>query len=176
MTSPSTRDLLVDSAEQIFARDGFAGASLREIMRSADANPAAVHYHFGGKDGLLEAVLDRVVEPITARRIELLHEPRSTSDLEALTTRDLVEAFLRPDFVDEGSGPAIVFIHAGTWSFVWRDLIKGLSADFRCLTLDHLEIEDAVFVVHDLGGVVGINAAARRSDTVGGIVAINSFA
>ena len=72
MSSSTTREALIDAAELIFARDGFAGASLREIMRDADANPAAVHYHFGGKDGLLEAVLDRVVEPITTRRLELL--------------------------------------------------------------------------------------------------------
>lgn len=107
-------------------------------------------------------------------------------------------------YLDEGDGPVLVFIHAGMWSFVWRDLITRLSSDFRCLTLDypgagltpghrddidlddfvdlttawldHLAIDDAVYVVHDLGGVVGINTAARRPDSVSGIVAINSFA
>ncbi len=41
-------------------------------MRLAAANPAAVHYHFGGKDGLVDAVLDRIVGPVNLRRAELL--------------------------------------------------------------------------------------------------------
>lgn len=98
MSSSTTREALIDAAELVFARDGFAGASLREIMRDADANPAAVHYHFGGKDGLLEAVLDRVVEPITIRRLELLDDLRQRWGADPIPVRDLVEAFLRPDF------------------------------------------------------------------------------
>lgn len=96
--SPTTPEALIDAAELVFARDGFAGASLREIMRDADANAAAVHYHFGGKDGLLEAVLDRVVEPITARRLELLDNLRQREGAKPIPVRDLVDAFLRPDF------------------------------------------------------------------------------
>lgn len=93
----STADALLDAAERVFARDGFEGASLREIMRDAGANPAAVHYHFGGKDGLLESVLDRVVGPISARRFELLAELRASEGDHPLPIRALVEAFLRPD-------------------------------------------------------------------------------
>jgi len=98
MSAIGTREALLDAAEHVFARDGFAGASLREIMREAGANPAAVHYHFGGKDGLLEAVLDRVVDPITDRRLELLDQLRVSADGAAIPVRDLVDAFIRPDF------------------------------------------------------------------------------
>lgn len=94
----NTRTSLVDAAEMLFARDGFEGASLREIMRVADANPAAVHYHFGGKDGLLEEVLDRVVEPIGRGRLETLRQLRSANPHGSLPLRALVDAFLRPDF------------------------------------------------------------------------------
>jgi len=42
-------------------------------------------------------------------------------------------------YVDEGSGEAIVFVHGTpTWSFVWRQQIKQLSRNFRCIALDHL--------------------------------------
>lgn len=88
---------LIDAAERIFARDGFEGASLREIMREAGANPAAVHYHFGGKEGLLEQVLDRVVEPITSGRLAALAALRSEQPVGPLPVRSLVAAFLRPD-------------------------------------------------------------------------------
>ena len=97
----STRATLLDAAEEVFARDGFERASLRAIMRLAEANPAAVHYHFGGKDGLVEAVLDRIVGPINLRRMELLDglETRAGSDDgPEPTARELMGAFLRPDF------------------------------------------------------------------------------
>lgn len=94
----STRSELLDAAERVFAREGFEGASLREIMRDAGANPAAVHYHFGGKDGLLEHVLDRVVAPIVTGRLEALASLRAAHPDGPLPLRPLVEAFLRPDF------------------------------------------------------------------------------
>ena len=107
-------------------------------------------------------------------------------------------------YTDEGTGPTLVLVHAGLWSFVWRDLIAELSADFRCLTLDFpgaglspgsrdqvdlaaysgllgawldaLAVDRATFVVHDLGGAVGVAAAAADPERVEGLVAINSFA
>ncbi len=105
---------------------------------------------------------------------------------------------------DEGEGPTLVFVHAGMWSFVWRDLIDELRTRFRCITidfpgsglsegtphdvdlatypalldevLDARDVERATFVLHDLGGVVGLHAAARRPDRLLGIVAVNTFA
>lgn len=107
-------------------------------------------------------------------------------------------------YTDEGDGPVLVFVHAGMWSFIWRDVIFELRSEFRCIALDfpgaglsegkpgevdletfpsivnglldHLGIELATFVVHDLGGAVGVAAAGRRPDRVDGLVATNSFA
>ena len=39
-------------------------------------------------------------------------------------------------YVDEGEGPALLFVHAGLWSFVFRDAILRLKESFRCITLD----------------------------------------
>ena len=105
---------------------------------------------------------------------------------------------------DEGDGPTLVFVHAGMWSFVWRDAIEALRSRFRCISvdfpgsglsdgepadvdltafpallddvLDARGVERATFVVHDLGGVVGVHAAARRPGRLNGIVAVNTFA
>lgn len=42
-------------------------------------------------------------------------------------------------YVDEGSGPAIVFVHGNpTWSFEFRHLISGLRSEYRCIALDHI--------------------------------------
>jgi TetR/AcrR family transcriptional regulator, regulator of cefoperazone and chloramphenicol sensitivity len=55
----STRDKLLEAAEQIFAERGFYGATVREICLRAGANVAAVNYHFGDKLTLYTEVLRR---------------------------------------------------------------------------------------------------------------------
>src|SRR5262245_54348325 len=37
---------------------------------------------------------------------------------------------------DVGQGPAILFVHTGLWSFIWREVISRLAADFRCVCFD----------------------------------------
>ena len=55
--SEQTRDRLLNAAREVFSECGFQGATVREICRRADANIAAVSYHFGSKDGLLAEAL-----------------------------------------------------------------------------------------------------------------------
>src|SRR5918994_7197351 len=42
----------------------------------------------------------------------------------------------RLHLIDEGAGPVLLLVHAGMWSFVWRDLITDLARDFRCVAVD----------------------------------------
>lgn len=45
----------------------------------------------------------------------------------------------RMHYLDEGSGPAIVFVHGNpSWSFEFRDLIAELRSDYRCIAVDHV--------------------------------------
>ena len=53
-----TRARLLDAARKVFSQHGFQGATVREICRRAEANVAAVNYHFGSKDGLLAEALN----------------------------------------------------------------------------------------------------------------------
>lgn len=53
-----TRRALLEAAGQIFAEQGYARATSKDICARANANIAAVNYHFGGKDGLYAAVLE----------------------------------------------------------------------------------------------------------------------
>ena len=53
-----TRARLVEAAREVFSQHGFQGATVREICRRADANVAAVNYHFGSKDGLFAEALN----------------------------------------------------------------------------------------------------------------------
>ena len=55
-----TRQKLLDAAARAFAEDGVFNASLIEITRQAgQRNRGALHYHFGSRDGVLCAVIDR---------------------------------------------------------------------------------------------------------------------
>lgn len=87
-------DALLDAAEAEFAEIGFDTGSLRRIMRTAGTDPGAVHYHFGGRAALAEAVLTRLLAPLNARRMELLDEAIGAGDL---SLARLVEALIRPD-------------------------------------------------------------------------------
>jgi len=88
-----TKQRILAAAERLFAERGFAGASLRAVTGEAGVNLAAVHYHFGSKEGLLHAVLDRYVGPINRARLRALDriEREGQPSIE-----DLLDAFLRP--------------------------------------------------------------------------------
>jgi AcrR family transcriptional regulator len=87
-------DALLDAAEAEFADAGIDAASLRRIMRTAGTDPGAVHYHFGGREALAEAVLTRLLVPLNARRQDLLHRAEASGEP---TLMELVEALVRPD-------------------------------------------------------------------------------
>ena len=55
---PATRQRLLDAALEVFARDGFRGATIERICKKAGANIAAAHYHFGDKRKLYAAVFE----------------------------------------------------------------------------------------------------------------------
>ncbi len=110
----------------------------------------------------------------------------------------------RVAYTDVGSGPVLLFVHAGMWSFVWRDVIASLSNRYRCVTFDplgsglsdlvpagqrslttvrdslvglveELELTDVTLVLHDLGGPAAMAAASRFTDRLRGLVATGSF-
>src|SRR5262245_56133679 len=55
--SDATRSRLIEAAGHVFAEQGFKATTVRDICAKAGANVAAVNYHFGGKEGLYNAVL-----------------------------------------------------------------------------------------------------------------------
>lgn len=87
-------EALLDAAEAEFARVGFDTGSLRQIMRTAGTDPGAVHYHFGGRAALADAVLSRLLVPVNDRRRELLQRGTESGPPDLA---DLVDALVRPD-------------------------------------------------------------------------------
>lgn len=97
-----TKAKLLDSAARAFARDGVFNASLIEITRQAgQRNRTALSYHFGSRDGILCAVIDRHA-PFLARREGELLEIAKRSHADKL--EPVVEAIVRPaaELADSG--------------------------------------------------------------------------
>jgi AcrR family transcriptional regulator len=97
-----TKQRILDSAERLFAQNGFEGTSLRNIIADAKVNLAAIHYHFHSKEALVDAVIIRRLEPINRERIRMLDECERDGPpkLEAV-----LEAFLAP-VIRLGTEPA----------------------------------------------------------------------
>jgi AcrR family transcriptional regulator len=87
------RSVLVATAERLFAEQGIDAVSLRTVMAEAGTNVAAVRYHFGTKDDLVEAVVRARSEEIKAARDALLTALEESADP---SLRDLAEAFVLP--------------------------------------------------------------------------------
>lgn len=92
----STREALLDAAEALFAREGIEGASLRAITRHAEANLASVHYHFGSKDALVQAVFERRLEPLNQERLARLDRLQGEAGGEPPAVEDVLRAFIEP--------------------------------------------------------------------------------
>lgn len=61
------KQCLLKAALRIFAKNGFHGASVREICKSAGANVGSVNYHFHGKEKLYKAVLECATQRLDAQ-------------------------------------------------------------------------------------------------------------
>jgi TetR/AcrR family transcriptional regulator len=72
-----SRQALLDAARDLFARREFAAVSLRQIATQAKVNPAMIHYHFGGKEGLYTAMLEERFAPLL-QQLELQPAERPT--------------------------------------------------------------------------------------------------
>lgn len=92
--SESTRKKIVRVAEKLFAERGIDGVSLNDINKAAgQRNKNATHYHFGSKDGLLQAILDKHEPGIAQRQEELLDQYEAQGEL---TVRNCLRAIVLP--------------------------------------------------------------------------------
>lgn len=108
-------------------------------------------------------------------------------------------------YIDEGKGDPVVFVHGlPTWSFMYRDMIRGLTSNFRCIAVDNLgfglsqkpstvsyrpdkmaeylsalirdlELENVTLVVNGTGGPIGLSYALDHPHNVRHLVLLNTF-
>ncbi|MBR9909321.1 MAG: helix-turn-helix transcriptional regulator [Gammaproteobacteria bacterium] len=91
----TTRNLIITTAERMFATSGIHGVALRAISQaSGQGNSVAVQYHFKNRKGLVAAILSQRIERIEARRRELLDE--LLGDSATLALRDCLYVLQQP--------------------------------------------------------------------------------
>ncbi len=91
-----TQQRILDAAERLFAEHGFGATSLRHITTRAQVNLAAVNYHFGSKDALVEAVFARRLIPMNRERLRRLDEVTAAHAPHEPPLNQLIEAFVAP--------------------------------------------------------------------------------
>lgn len=108
----ATRARILRTAERLFAQHGVSGVSLNTINKTArQKNKNAVHYHFGGKVGLIQAIYDKHAPAIAERRQALLAELDAAG---ATGLRPLIRALVEPvaDHIDSEGGAHYIHISA----------------------------------------------------------------
>ncbi len=110
MGRPSAREDLLDCAETLFAEHGLEGVSLRAINAKAKLSPAALHYHFGTQQTLVEALLQRQMPSLMENRRQLLDALANRPA--PPTTRDVLSALIQPqvDLLAEGEEPGLRYL------------------------------------------------------------------
>ena len=90
------RTRILDAAERLFAARGFHGVSIRDITGTAGVDVALANYHFGSKQGLLEAVFLRRAEDLNAERLARLDALIAGAGRRTPTLEEIIDAFTHP--------------------------------------------------------------------------------
>jgi AcrR family transcriptional regulator len=126
----STKERILDAAETLFAQYGFGGTSLRQVTSQADVNIAAVNYHFGSKENLVNEVFRRRMDEMSAQRLQRLQTAvaERPDDLEAV-----LAAFVEPALAmaqDRHGGGAFIRVIARAYAEKNDGLRRFLSEQY----------------------------------------------
>ena len=123
----STKDRILGAAEELFAQFGFSGTSLRQVTSRADVNIAAVNYHFGSKENLVNEVFRRRMDDMSAHRLSAL---KAALDKHPDELEPILAAFVEPALAiaqDRHGGAAFVRVVARAYAEKNDSLRKFLS-------------------------------------------------
>jgi len=126
----STKDRILGAAEELFAQFGFSGTSLRQVTSRADVNIAAVNYHFGSKENLVNEVFRRRMDEMSAQRLQRLREAVAESPCEL---EHVLAAFVEPALAlaqDRHGGGAFIRVIARAYAEKNDSLRRFLSEQY----------------------------------------------
>jgi AcrR family transcriptional regulator len=174
----STRERLLNIAEQRFGEAGYEGTSLRAITVAAAANIAAVNYHFGSKEALLRAAVARAAGPVNSERRRRLDQLEASGQP---APDQLIRAFIEPGLdlvLRRGERGAIVARFIGRVAFDPSPRIRELYAaesepiETRYLTalqraLPHAAPEAVAFGFVNMLGLLALHQSQALSRAPG---------
>ncbi len=152
-----TKTKILDAAEGLFGDRGFDATSLRDITAEAQVNLAAVNYHFQSKESLIDSVIERRIEPVNRRRLEMLDAAGPHP-----TVEQVVEAFIAP-VIERGPSPIVSLIGrilSTPDQFIFRVFRKHLAVVAQRFTeaigaaLPALTPEERMWRLHFMGGAM----------------------
>src|SRR5579871_6196980 len=103
-----TKQKILDTAERLIADQGYAATSLRHIINEAGVNLAAVHYHFGSKEDLLDELIERKATGVNAERLARLDRLEAEAGGGPVSVEKILEAFFEPMIEKGGRNPQFV--------------------------------------------------------------------
>ncbi len=158
---------ILEAAERLFLQHGFAATSMRMITAEAEVNLAAVNYHFGSKDALIEAVFTRRLGPLNRQRLGHLDRLELLAEGAPLKLETIVEAFIGSAFVNESAddgarvfaqllGRAYSEPSGGVRDILYnqnKEVIKRFKVALK-QALPHLSSEELVWRMHFVFGSI----------------------
>jgi AcrR family transcriptional regulator len=96
MNPVDTKTRILDAAERLFAENGITSTSLRAITAAAEANLAAVNYHFQSKEALIHACYSRRLGPANQKRLEMLDACQARAGDGVPALEEIMDAFVDP--------------------------------------------------------------------------------
>ena len=103
-----TQEKILDTAERLIGERGYASTSLRQIIAEAGVNLAAVHYHFGSKEDLLDAVVMRKAGPLNEARLAALARVEHEAGDGPLDVEKVLDSFFAPTAAVAARNPQFV--------------------------------------------------------------------
>jgi AcrR family transcriptional regulator len=129
----ATRDRIIDAAKEVLIEEGHANASTRAVAERAGVRLSLVHYHFGGKQGLLVQVLERENAQLLERQRELYSAPGPLAEKWRIAC----------DLLDDDVGSGYVRLLWELWSAGLAD--PELAAGWRAATAGWRDLLADVF-------------------------------
>ena len=133
-----TREQILDAARDVLVAHGYAGTTTRAIAEAADVRPSLVHYHFGGKQQLLAAVLERENERLLVRQ-RALFAGRGPLAQKYLTSCEYLSEDLRSGYVRILWELWAVGLADDRLRDQWRDALSGWRDLLIRTTADWME-------------------------------------
>src|SRR5215204_4298189 len=170
-----TRTRILDAAEELFMLQGFEGTSMRLLTARAGVNLAAVNYHFGSKDALIEALFRRRLDAMNAARIAELERLDAGGSLSA---EAIIRAFIGPSLrlIEDAKGGGRNFIRLlGRTYTEPAKAVRGLIGQMYAPTMQRFKAaleralpqmpgDELVWRMHFMFGTLAYTLAA--TDTV----------